>query len=94
MKHWFLVAYDVADDKRLRRVAKTLEGYGVRCQYSIFRCSMSDREAERLRWELAKIMAADDSLLLLRLCDACVERLRAANKPDVWPDDPPRWIVI
>ena len=37
-----LVSYDVAKDekgeKRLRRVAKILENYGQRVQYSVFEC--------------------------------------------------------
>ena len=30
MKHWHLISYDVRDPKRLRKVAKMLEGYGTR----------------------------------------------------------------
>jgi len=32
----FLIAYDVAHPKRLRRVAKTLERHASRLQYSVF----------------------------------------------------------
>ena len=32
----FLVAYDIADPKRLRRVARLLERYALRCQKSVF----------------------------------------------------------
>jgi CRISPR-associated endonuclease Cas2 len=31
-----LVAYDITDAKRLRRIAQTCEDYGVRVQYSVF----------------------------------------------------------
>ena len=55
IKRWYIVAYDIRDPVRLRRVAKHLKGYGVRLQYSIFRCRLNDRQVARLDWELKKI---------------------------------------
>ena len=43
---WWLVCYDVHDPDRLRKCAKHMEGYGVRVQYSVFRCWMTRREVE------------------------------------------------
>ncbi len=37
-----VVAYDITDPKRLARVAKVCEGYGVRVQYSIFECRLDE----------------------------------------------------
>lgn len=53
---WHLIAYDVRDAKRLRKVAQKLEGYGDRIQYSIFRCRLDKLSLERLRWELSEIL--------------------------------------
>lgn len=36
-RFWHLIRYDVRNAKRLRQVAKKLEGYGTRIQYSVFR---------------------------------------------------------
>lgn len=47
-KHWHLVSYDVRDAKRLRQVAKKLEGYGGRVQYSVFRCRLDRETLEKL----------------------------------------------
>ena len=38
---FYLVAYDISDDKRLREVAKLMEAYGKRVQRSVFECSLS-----------------------------------------------------
>ena len=51
-KLWYLIAYDVREPTRLREVAKHIEGYGERLQFSVFRCRLTERELERLRWEL------------------------------------------
>ena len=37
-----LVAYDIMEPKRLSRVAKVCEDYGVRVQYSVFECRLEE----------------------------------------------------
>ncbi len=91
---WHLVCYDVRDDARLRRVAKLLEGYGERLQYSVFRCRLTPREEERLRWELTRAMASEDAWLIVPLCEACTERVRRRDGRWVWPADPPGHVVV
>src|ERR1041384_7242721 len=53
-KQWYVVCYDITEPKRWRRVYKLLHGSGPRLQYSIFRCRLTARHMERLRWELEK----------------------------------------
>jgi CRISPR-associated protein Cas2 len=89
---WYLVCYDVRDDKRLRKVAKHLEGYGSRLQYSVFRCWLSPRQMERLRFELTQdFVTTDDDVMFIPICARCVEGLAVTHtstkKPD-WPDTP------
>ncbi len=85
-KRWFLVAYDVRDRKRLRRTAKHLEGYGSRLQYSLFKCCLSNRGVERLRWELTRILAPEDSIMIIGLCPICAGRVRERNVK-VFPEE-------
>jgi len=65
--HRFVVAYDVAQDARRIRVAKTLESHGDRIQYSVF---LVDAKPARLLRLSAAVQAhldlATDSLLI---CD-------------------------
>jgi len=93
-KSWFLFAYDVRDDRRLRKVAKTLEGAGTRLQYSVFRSFLSKTEMERLRWQLTELMDPVDSLLILPLCSSCIARARNLNERATWPDDPTGPIIV
>jgi len=39
-----VVAYDIIDDKRRNRVAKTMEDYGTRVQYSVFECVLEEEK--------------------------------------------------
>ncbi len=91
---WYLVCYDVRDDTRLRRTARLLEGYGERLQYSIFRCRLTLREEERLRWELTRMLAKEDAWLIIPICDACVARLRHRDSRSAWPAEPGPHVVV
>jgi len=52
----YLVAYDIADPVRLRRVHETVKGYGYSLQYSVFICDMSAAEKIGLRSELGEVL--------------------------------------
>ena len=53
-----LVSYDVAQDengeKRLRRIAKLLQDYGQRVQYSVFECLVEPAQWVELKNKLIK----------------------------------------
>jgi CRISPR-associated protein Cas2 len=83
-KLWYLVVYDIRDPVRWRKAYKLIRGFGTRLQYSVFRCRLSARQLEQLRWELEKRLKAEDSLLFIGLCDACVERITVKNRPESW----------
>ncbi|HHK42924.1 MAG TPA: CRISPR-associated endonuclease Cas2 [Planctomycetaceae bacterium] len=95
-KQWHLVAYDVRDPKRLRQVAKTLEGWGTRIQYSVFRCRLDNLELERLHWELNQIMAKEDDLLVIPLCAQCAGKVprHSTEAHADWAEPPPSFRVV
>jgi len=43
-KSFVVIAYDITDDKRRRKLAKFLEGYGDRVQYSVFEARLNKRQ--------------------------------------------------
>ncbi|MGI8740543.1 MAG: CRISPR-associated endonuclease Cas2 [Gammaproteobacteria bacterium] len=46
-EHLYIVAYDIADPKRWRRVFRLMNGYGEWLQLSVFQCRLSrKRHAE------------------------------------------------
>jgi len=64
IRHRYLVSYDIADPKRLRKVAKTCESFGSRLQYSVFECPLDDLRFQKLRSELDTIIHHDDDQVL------------------------------
>lgn len=83
-KNWYLVCYDIRCPKRWRKAYKLIEGYGERLQYSIFRCWLSQRTREKMRWQLEKILTKEDDLILIRLSHQCVKDLPTYNRPNTW----------
>jgi len=77
-----VVTYDVntedaAGRKRLRKVAKICEAYGQRVQKSVFECSVTAPQTERMLNRLLKVIDTEaDSLRIYRLVggrEGCVE---------------------
>ena len=80
MRNVYLVCYDVADDKRLRKTYKKMRGFGDPLQYSVFRCELSPVEKQLLKETLWGLLNwAQDRVMLLDLGpvgargDECVE---------------------
>jgi CRISPR-associated protein Cas2 len=93
-KHWFLVAYDIRDQKRWRKVFKKLHGYGRPIQLSIFRCRLSNRQLQRMRWEIEKFLdQEEDSLLVIGLCEGCAGNVISKNLKEVWNEDEKHWAI-
>ena len=55
-------SYDVADNRRRRRIAALLEDRAARVQQSVFEASLNERQAERLAARIVAEMGPGDSL--------------------------------
>lgn len=60
----YLVSYDICHPKRLRKVARTLEGFGARLQYSVFECPLDEMRLARLKAELDALLNHDEDQVL------------------------------
>jgi CRISPR-associated protein Cas2 len=64
MRTSYLVCYDIADDKRLKKVFKAMRNYGDHLQYSVFECQLTAADVARCRAELGKIIHHDEDQVL------------------------------
>jgi CRISPR-associated protein Cas2 len=85
-RRWYLVSYDIRDAKRWRLAYNQLKGCGERIQYSLFRCRLNRTEMERLRWELQKVLKAEDDLLFIHLCPRCAGRVQGHGDQSSWTE--------
>lgn len=85
MRRRYLIAYDVADNKRRDTLFRLLRDHGDHAQFSVFFCDLNDRELARLRTILHdKIHHGEDQVMVLDLGSAAsplVERLEVIGKP-------------
>jgi CRISPR-associated protein Cas2 len=64
MRQIYVVTYDISDPKRLRRVFRTMLGYGDHIQLSVFECELNARELVELRRDLGQIIHHDEDQVL------------------------------
>ena len=79
---FWIVSYDIPNDRRRGRVSKLLEGYGRRVQYSVFECDLDDDDKlktleKRLRREVDD---DEDDIRLYPLNRADLKRVRLLGK--------------
>lgn len=86
MDRW-LVVYDTLDDRRRYRLARILDDYGDRVQYSVFEVTTIEANWTRLLARLQGVLSPEeDSLRLYAICDGCARKVQrlAAPGPDPW----------
>ena len=78
----YIVAYDISDPKRLRKVATCCEDFGVRKQYSVFLCRLSATDLVRLKSRLYDLInLQEDQVLFLPVCNRCAAQMEALGRP-------------
>lgn len=91
----YIVTYDIADQKRWRRVFKLMKGYGSWLQLSVFQCRLTARRRSELATRLEGIIHhTDDHVIMMDLgsADEVAPRVESLGKTYAAPER--RAIVI
>ncbi len=56
----YLMAYDIAEPRRLRRVCTLMQDHGDRLQYSVFLCDLTIAERAELEASVTAVMDLDE----------------------------------
>jgi len=71
-----IAAYDIADAKRLSRVAKVMKDYGLRVQKSIFELTIDKHSFLELKSRIEKeIVPEEDGVKYFPVCEKCAGTL-------------------
>lgn len=74
---FWVICYDITDDKRRNKVVKIMESYGRRAQYSVFECDITDRQQMTIQAKLAEVIDEDeDDVRFYPLNEADIQRVR------------------
>ncbi|MBL0700523.1 MAG: CRISPR-associated endonuclease Cas2 [Desulfosarcina sp.] len=67
-----IVAYDIADPKRLNKVARVIKDYGLRVQKSIFEVAVNNALFDEMKSRIEKIIEPlEDGVKYFPLCEKC-----------------------
>jgi len=74
----YLICYDITSPKRLRKVAKVLETYGLRIQKSFFQADIDNEMLREMVGKLKKEMDKNhDSLFIYYICEKCMKKIES-----------------
>jgi CRISPR-associated protein Cas2 len=59
----YIISYDISDNKLRRKTEKLLKGYGIRMQYSVFRCKLDNAMLQRMLDAIRNTVDRNPSLL-------------------------------
>jgi CRISPR-associated protein Cas2 len=88
-----LVAYDIPDDRRRRRVADSCSGFGTRLQWSVFECWTDPAAIPVLRRSLEReIDPNHDELTIIPIPKKAIDGAVHLGQAS-WHPPPPFWII-
>jgi len=63
-----IISYDIRDERRIRKVAKYLEGVSVRVQYSVFLfVDVDKKRLKKIIREVLRMIESEDSIKVYKL---------------------------
>jgi CRISPR-associated protein Cas2 len=85
----YVVSYDIADPARLRQVFKTMKGWGLHIQYSVFQCDLTPKALTELQSELEDLIDHNaDQVLFIHVGPSkgrAKSAIKAMGKPYAYP---------
>ena len=90
---FYVLAYDITDNRRRAKVVKLLESLGFRVQGSVFEGYINAQEIERLVRRLSMVIDRDsDSMRIYPLCESCRAKVTLIGIGKV--NEPPDSVII
>ena len=86
---FYLVTYDISDNQRRTKVAKILEDYGDRVQYSVFEMELegTDQLADLCNRLEQVIDRQKDGVRVYFLCQGCRAKIAILGQGQVYRDE-------
>lgn len=90
----YLAIYDIAHPRRLSKVAKILQDYGLRVQKSKFELDVSAHELAKLHQRILKVIDdGEDGVKYFLLCGTCRANIEVIGLGRLLPEDE-RFVVV
>ena len=81
---FYVISYDIPDDRRRGQLAKVLKGFGTRVQYSVFEAHLTRSQFKQMKQAVNGIINTnEDSVRYYALCRACTGQIEVPAVGDV-----------
>ena len=92
----YVVSYDITSDRRRNKIAKTLEGYGIRIQYSVFECRLTEKKYKEMYRKLMQLMTdeEDGSIRIYSVCGNCEGKIRTIGEISGLPEQSAEHVIV
>lgn len=69
----YVISYDISNNRLRNKVAKLLEGYGRRVQFSVFECYLTEKQFSQLYKKMTFLLSdtGENGIRIYRLCGKC-----------------------
>ena len=79
----YVICYDTPSQRRRNRIAKRLESFGFRVQYSVFEADLTREMRRELLDSLRMVLeTGEDNVRLYPVCESCAAKIRVVGVPD------------
>jgi len=65
VRKFYIISYDIPDDKRRTRISKLLSSWGERIQFSVFCCQLNPREQHKLTQHISDLIKQNEDQVFL-----------------------------
>jgi CRISPR-associated protein Cas2 len=92
-RSFYVLAYDIAEDRRRQKIAKLCESVAERVQGSVFEGYFTEDELQKLLKQVKRVFEMEeDRLRIYVLCASCREKSETHGQGSVTP--PPGVIIV
>ena len=83
-----MISYDVVEDKKRLKLMKFLKDYGSRVQKSVFECTLSAKDYDRVKSGAEKIInKRKDRVRYYRLCKICENNIEISGWGEITEEE-------
>jgi CRISPR-associated protein Cas2 len=84
---FYVVSYDIPDDRKRDAMAKILLDFGSRVQYSVFECILDNELLDKMIARVSQVISEEDRVSIYPLCARCEAGIRIFGKGEVTKDE-------
>ncbi len=81
---FYIVSYDIPDNKRRTKLSKCLEDFGDRVQYSVFECILDENLLKKMTKRIQRIVdEEEDKVRIYTLCSNCERIIQVIGRGNI-----------